>query len=177
MVLPVVVSQNSVLQRLEVILRDRLQPRRVLEAVVERQLESDRLRDLSRLAFEVRLATEQTCEAGKLVRASNGGVRDVPQLRVVFRTVLAFLDGLGKVKLGVFEGTKSSGRKSEREAARQVLEGARAGGAGRRVLEREILDTINVALGRTSRDVNWFILEAQGWADSPLCDPIWGRRD
>lgn len=118
MVLPVVVSQKSVLQRLEVILRDRLHPRRVLEAVVERQLESDRLRDLSRLAFEVRLATEQTCEAGKLVRASNGGVRDVPQLRVVFRTVLAFLDGLGKVKLGVFEGTKSSGRKSEREAAR-----------------------------------------------------------
>ena len=137
-ILPVVVSQDAVLQSLEVIFRDRLQPRRVLKAVVERRLESDRLRDLSRLAFEIGLTTEQAREACELVRASNGGVRDIPQLRVVFRAVFAFLDGLGKVKLGLFEDTKSSGRKSEREAARQVLERARAGGAGRRVLEREI---------------------------------------
>lgn len=176
MILPVVVGQESVLRGFEVVFRDRLQPRRVFEAVIEPKDAISRFRSVGQRLCEIRFATEQTREAGELVRTSNGGVRDVPQLRVVFRAVLAFLDGLGKVKLGVFEDTKSNGRKREREAERQVLQGARAGGARRRILERESSNTVIDALGRISRDVKWRSLEAKERADSPLCDPIWGQR-
>ena len=137
-ILPVVVSQEPVLRGLEVVFRDRLQPRRVLEAVVEPKGAIGRFRGVGQRLFEIRLAMEQAREAGKLIRASDRRAQELPRVRIVFGAVFAVLDDLGEADLGLLKDAKSSGRKSEREAARQVLEGAGGGSAGRRVLVAEL---------------------------------------
>lgn len=80
---------------------------------------------------------EQAREAGELVRATDLGAQELPRLRIEFGAVFAFLGGLCETDLGLLKDAKSSGEQSEGEAARQVLERAGGGSAGRRVLEAE----------------------------------------
>jgi hypothetical protein len=135
-------SQKTILRRLEIFFTDRLEPRRVPEAIVERQAAASRICKVPQLAFEVRLAAKQARKTGELVRARDRKVGYTPRLRVTFGSVFAFLDDVGEVELGAPKDLKSSGWQREREPARQVLERARAGGARRRILKRRSFNTV-----------------------------------